>query len=241
MDALPPGGVFQMVHEIKDALKKQYADAACLDQLDDSSIMCFINIRRGSGTITHADRMFGVNAAFALREEDLGKVLAYWLFFDPSPDSIQAINTFIQSSRKLKSKFPKGFVRPPTVNHKTGKFLQGGDVTGLKDVGAFELLDKADMDELVRGCGEHVQLVEQRSGDVVTLQPGWMHSVYNMLPSLKVAFNALLQAQMLLVAVMEDVVGSKLVGQRGAEDYAESVHRCINKLISMMMGVLTYQ
>jgi hypothetical protein len=245
MEALPTGGVFKELHKIKDALKQQYSDAAFLNQLDDSSIMLFLNMQSkpGSGTSIHADRMFGVNVAFALRKEDLGNVLAYWLFFDPSPDSIKAVNAFLssQASQKLRTKFPNGFARPPTVNPKTGKFLQGGDEEVLKHVGAdLGHLDKTDMDELVNGCGQHVRLVGQRSGDVVTLNPGWVHSVYNMLPSLKVAFNALLDSQMLLLAVMGDVVGSQLLGQNSAEDYAVSLQRCIDKLVDLMQGVLTY-
>lgn len=70
---------------------------------------------------------------------------------------------------------------------------------------------------------DYVQLVEQKHGDVVEVNPGWAHAVINVKPCLKLAYDRLIQKDMPLCALIHHLLHSKLFYNMNAPDYSGAI------------------
>jgi hypothetical protein len=147
----------------------------------------------GMFTGLHIDWTEAYNIAFATCGENVGEVLAVWVFIHPS--------IIHQVSEWLKAKTGKSF--SDTSIHLTTELVS--------QLQAFA--------NGIMPCGGGVVVLNQCAGDMVYVPPGWVHQVTNALPCLKVAWDFYEDAHWALYAQMHHKIIVPLFGSQMAEDY----------------------
>lgn len=123
---------------------------------------------RGTHSPVHIDWTSAFNITWAIHIEHIHDVLAEWLFI--APWAVEPAVAWI--IEHMGDEFPDGFAAPSIL---TGHRLH------LKGAMRQAFLDAFSRND--------VFLVEQRAGDVVVVEPGWMHQVTNLQPNIKMAWD----------------------------------------------------
>ena len=139
-------------------------------------------------------------------------VVALWLFIPPTAAAVEAVSNYLK--RKHKALYPDGLATPALFDNK-GVFRMRGAVRG-KVLTEAHLRAMAN-DKTLVGLG--IRILEQKSGDVVLVEPGWFHAVVNIQPCVKLAYDYVVAAELGMIAVVQHLFASKFGGQRNADDY----------------------
>ncbi|KAF8071177.1 Pclo [Scenedesmus sp. PABB004] len=101
-------------------------------------------------------------------------------------------------------------------------------------------LAREDADSLAAHLGpQHAVLVEQRAGEAVNVEPGWLHFVWNEAPCLKVAFELLRPRQAAAVAHMQARLRGKMVTKQ--PDYVRAGCLVVEQLCAWAAWARTRQ
>jgi len=210
------------VHSLHKAIKS-VCEHPLEGDMGGGSVMTFISfqIPRDNkpeslhGTPAHADQGPGVNAAVALTREGLekGKVLALWFWMNWHVDGVfDAIEAAISAPEAPVGLFEK-------FEEYGGLRRIQGDLKPRGSVKAFPRLSEEEMRYLHTKVPHGTKIVEQCHGDVVMVPPGVVHTVTNLMPSLKVAYDLLPDGEFLRVLLLHWMVVVPYIGQLNAEDY----------------------
>jgi hypothetical protein len=188
-------------NDLDSIAKALFMDAAAVNIRPDQNIlmktMLFVSTQGGDGTGLHWDITRGLNVAFSLTPGVTGP-LAFWLFVPPW--GFEEFIAFVQSSscvEVVREKFEEA------IRLKTD----------------FPLLSADEMFQLHRQVPNLVRIVSQSHGQVVHVAPGWVHSVVNVLPNWKLAFDFERLEEFPLYAYYRKIFGSGFFGDRCPEDY----------------------
>lgn len=188
-------------NQLDSIAKALFIDADAVNIRPDQNIrmktMLFLSMQGGDGTGLHWDITRGLNVAFSLTPGVTGP-LAYWLFIPPW--EFEEFIAFVQSGNCVKvvrDKFEEA------IRIKTD----------------FPLLSADEMFQLHRQVPNLVRIVSQSHGQVVHVAPGWIHSVVNVLPNWKLAFDFERLEEFPLYAYYRKIFGSGFFQDRCPEDY----------------------
>lgn len=100
-----------------------------------------------------------------------------------------------------------------------------------------DMLNEREMRDIAEACKEHVQLVEQRSMDVVVVPPGWIHCVVNLQLCMKLAYDRCIEDDLPQVSLTHRMINVPWFRQASAQDYTGCLIMCMKKLIDELNAV----
>ena len=157
-------------------------DVPLMEQVTDAASNTLILIACGvlQWTVLHMDRTEARNVAFAIAATELGHVLAQWVFINP--DALPLLEAYLRRHRRDCRRVVWRYDQQPLLlNEAQPGFWFHEKADGSSDAGRPYLMPKGvrDLKEAAEKAGhsDWVLVVEQRHGDVVVVEPGWMHQV----------------------------------------------------------------
>ena len=168
----------------------------------------------GHGTGFHFDWSRAVNLAMEVLINSTsiasGLAIALWLFIPPTEAALAAMSSYLKD--KHRDLYPDGLDPPPLIVK--GNLNMRGSKS--KTFTANDLYAMA-ADPVLRDLG--IRTLEQKSGEVVLVEPGWMHAVVNLRACVKIAYDFVLQRELGTVALVQHLFHSKVTSQNNADDY----------------------
>lgn len=245
MDRVPRTGMFLKWHAVVAVLTAAFPSLLFTSSAPYglAAWLVMISLKKGNGTGLHLDFSPAVNAAFALGFHAEGQVLAYWLFISAHPGAVDAVSEYMlrkgttfqrkNTHGQHLSSYVNGLVRPPVVT--AGEVLYGGDTDKLKQIQMFfDTMNLTEMMALKAALPQYVFMKEQCHGDVIVVQSGMPHAVWNAFPNIKIAADRLPMEQLPETALMQVRLGSRIFAQRNAEDYTALYPRQFDELEDML-------
>ena len=169
----------------------------------------------GHGTGFHFDWARAVNLAVEVLVDAAavasGAAIALWLFIPPTEAALVAVSAYLKLHHGVL--YPHGLDPPPLFNR--GKLVMRGEVKSAP-LTADDLNTMA-ADPILQGLGVHT--LEQKSGEVVLVEPGWMHAVVNLRACIKIAYDFVLATELGIIALVQHLYHSKFSSQSNADDY----------------------
>jgi hypothetical protein len=140
----------------------------------------------GHGTGLHIDWARAVNLAIEVLVGGAaasGAAVALWLFIPPTQAALAAVSMYLEARNKV------GLDLPPLFSPRAKKISMRGTVATPEKLTEAEMRAMAG-DPALRAVGVYV--LEQKSGEVVQVEPGWMHAVVNLRACIKIATDFVL-------------------------------------------------
>lgn len=178
-------------------------------------VMIFIGAA-GCGTFFHMDWTHAVNLALDLSTCSVKDklVVAYWVMIKPSAVKFTVEGRFQDTTVRHSWQYVDEWLRqqPQFPEGLKGNYVLTVDLAQRM---AVELSD-------------HVQLVQQKHGDVVVVPPGWAHAVVNARECLKIAYDRMVPEDIVKVAVVHHEYHSRVYAGVNAPDYSSALHYMVD-------------
>ncbi|PSC69821.1 C-module-binding factor isoform B [Micractinium conductrix] len=132
--------------------------------------------KEGTGSGFHVDPANAFNIALAI-DRDLGGVLAYWVFVRPTAKARDAVQAWLNLSKKEGG-----------VGNK-GDLYEGKPMLNEQEMMAMEAH--------FQGTG-FIKVIRREAGGLVRVPTGWIHLVFNKQPCVKVAWEVVVASNLAL-------------------------------------------
>jgi hypothetical protein len=176
-----------------------------------------------TGTGFHVDWSNACNLAFNLARGTAPPVigqtlLAYWVFIKPTTESLEAVSNWLQHNVKG---YTSGLKYPNYMD-------RHGDVASLPTLSTDDI-------KLLQGAEElqgHILVKAQRHGCLMNAPVGWPHSVTNVIPNLKIAFDFVKEADLPKIALSHVYNIVPFFRQYSPADYTSCIHKAFPHLVA---------